>query len=35
VREKEQPVKKVKGLYNDPERVAELFGYWQTEPFKL
>ena len=28
-------MKKVKGLYNDAERVAELFGYWQTEPFKL
>ena len=28
VRDKELPVKKVKGLYNDPERVAELFGFW-------
>ncbi len=22
-------------MYNDPDRVAELYGYWQTEPFKL
>ncbi len=30
----EKPVKRVKGLYNDPERMAELYGYWQTIPFK-
>ncbi len=35
VRTNEKPVKKVKGLYNDPERVAELYGFWQTDPFKL
>ena len=28
VREGEEPVKKVKGLYNDAERIASLFGYW-------
>ena len=24
----------MKGLYNDPERMAELYGYWQTIPWK-
>lgn len=28
------PIKRVKGLYNDPERMAELYGYWQTIPYK-
>lgn len=27
-------VRKVKGLYNDPEREAELFGEWQTRKWK-
>ena len=22
-------------MYNDPNRVAELYGFWQTKPFKL
>ena len=35
VREDEKPVKRVKGLYNDPERMAELYGFWQTRPFKI
>jgi len=33
VRQGEEPVKIVKGLYNDGERMAELYGYWQTERF--
>lgn len=28
-------VKRVKGLYNDPERMAELYGYWETTPFSI
>lgn len=31
----ETPVKCVKGMFNDPQRVAELYGFWQTQPFKL
>lgn len=31
----EEPIKQVKGLYNDPNRQAELFGYWQTRVFKI
>eukprot|EP00347_Sterkiella_histriomuscorum_P000058 403377346 len=34
VKSKEEPVKRVKGLYNDPERMAELYGYWQTIPWR-
>ena len=30
----EAPFKRVKGLYNDPERMAELYGYWQTSSFR-
>ena len=29
----EPAYKRVKGLYNDPERMAELYGYWQTVPY--
>jgi hypothetical protein len=35
VREGEMPVKKVKGLYNDPNRMAELFGFWQTAAYRI
>ena len=28
VRPNEIPYKRVKGLYNDAERLAELYGYW-------
>ena len=31
----ERPIKAVQGMYNDPHRVAELYGYWQTRAFKL
>ena len=30
----EQPIKRVKGLYNEAEKVAELYGFWQTIPYK-
>ena len=33
VRLHEPAYKRVKGLYNDPERMAELYGYWQTDPY--
>ncbi len=26
----QKPCKKVKGLYNQPDKLAELYGYWQT-----
>jgi hypothetical protein len=26
----QKPCKKVKGLYNNSEKLAELYGYWQT-----
>ena len=35
VLESEEPVKVVKGMYNDPSKLAELFGYWQTTFYKL
>jgi hypothetical protein len=30
----EHPTKIVKGMYNDPQRPAELYGSWQTRPYK-
>ncbi|CDW80898.1 dna repair protein rad4 containing protein [Stylonychia lemnae] len=34
VKRGEEPMKRVKGLYNDSERMAELYGFWQTQPWK-
>ena len=31
----ERPIKAVKGMYNDPHRVAELYGFWQTKPYRM
>jgi len=28
------PIRKVKGLYNNPEKEAQLYGLWQTIPWK-
>jgi hypothetical protein len=33
VKDGEEPYKNVKGLYNDPEKQAELYGFWQTDVF--
>ena len=35
VKNGEKPIKKVTGMYNDKTRLAELYGFWQTEPWKL
>ena len=35
VKPRERPVKSVTGMYNDPNKTAELFGFWQTRPYKL
>lgn len=35
VKEGERPLKCVRGMYRDQTKVAELHGYWQTEPFCL
>ena len=35
VKNGEKPVKCVTGMYNDKNRLAELYGYWQTRPFSL
>ena len=35
VKDGEEPIKAVTGMYNDASRVAELFGFWQTKPFRL
>lgn len=35
VKDGESAIKSVKGMYNDPQRPAELYGFWQTEPFRL
>lgn len=31
----QEPIKVVKGMYNDPQRLAELYGYWQTKAHQL
>ena len=31
----ERPIKAVTGMYNDQGRVAELYGFWQTRPYRM
>ena len=31
----ERPLKAVSGMYNDQNRVAELYGFWQTKPYRM
>ena len=32
--EGQEPVKVVRGMYNDPQRPAELYGFWQTRFYR-
>ena len=35
VKRGEKPVKRVTGMYNDKDRLADLYGFWQTKHFKM